>query len=359
MKQTNPLANAGSHVDESGVNVWGLVLAAGEGSRLRALTTRPCGTSVPKQFCSLDGGQTLLEDAIVRASGLVASERICSIVAQQHREWWSQVLRRMPEDNIIVQPRNRGTGIGVLYSLLHIVARDPHARVILLPADHYVRDEATLQESLKIALAHLEAEPGSPVLLGLEPEEIDIELGYILPGKPNAPNGMGGSTVRRFVEKPELGLASQIVDEGGLWNAFIIVASAQQLVNMFTQRFAPLVMEMQVILSRCSQSGLPASSGWATIVDMYERLPNVDFSRHLLEGQEELLRVVRVPACGWSDLGTPRRVAETLRRLAHEDSVRAHRPRVLPTAHISLAAMQAQFERSSNAKSSISGHPVT
>src|SRR5262245_9870592 len=42
-------------------HVWSLVLAGGEGSRLRALTTRPCGTSVPKQYCSLHGGHSLLE----------------------------------------------------------------------------------------------------------------------------------------------------------------------------------------------------------------------------------------------------------------------------------------------------------
>jgi len=334
MTTTTPIAD----------HVWSLVLAAGEGSRLRALTTRPCGTSVPKQFCSLNGGDTLLEDAITRASGLVAAERICTIVAQQHREWWSQVLRHMPEQNIIVQPRNRGTAIGILYSLLHILARDPKAQVILLPSDHYVRDEATLQQALRIALERLERDSASPVLLGLEPEETDPELGYILPGMGDP---AGGSTVRRFVEKPEQGLAEQIIDAGGLWNAFIIAASAQQLVSMFTQRFAPVVMEMQVILGRCSQAGLPASSGWATIVDMYERLPNVDFSRDLLEGQEESLRVVHVPACGWSDLGTPRRVAETVRRMTGETAAhRRPRTQVNSTTHINLAAMHAHFENS-------------
>jgi mannose-1-phosphate guanylyltransferase len=327
-------------------NVWALVLAAGEGSRLRALTTRPCGTSVPKQFCSLNGGETLLEDAIARASGLVAPERICTIVAQQHREWWSQVLRHMPEKNIIVQPRNRGTAIGILYSLLHILARDPKAKVVLLPADHYVREESKLRRSLQLALERLDRAPSSPVLLGLEPEETDPELGYILPG---APDELGGLTVRRFVEKPELGLAAQIIDAGGLWNAFIIAASAQQLVNMFTHRFAPVVMEMQVILSRYTQAGLPATSGWATIVDMYERLPTVDFSRDLLEGQEASLRVVHVPACGWSDLGTPHRVAETVRRLSALEAGAVHRPRhrngpSVDAAPINLAAMHARFE---------------
>ena len=132
-----------------GEHVWCVVLAGGEGTRLRALTTRSCGTPVPKQFCSLQGGRTLLEDAVARAAQVVDSDHICAIVAQQHREWWTHALRDMPRENVIVQPRNKGTAIGVLYSLLHILARDPDARVLLLPADHYVRDEAVLRHSLR------------------------------------------------------------------------------------------------------------------------------------------------------------------------------------------------------------------
>jgi mannose-1-phosphate guanylyltransferase len=333
-------------------HVWGLVLAAGEGSRLRALTTRPCGTAVPKQFCSLAGGRTLLEDALSRAAGLVAEPRICAIVAQQHREWWTQVLRRTPEQNIIVQPRNCGTGIGVLYSLLHILSRDPQARVVLLPADHYVRDESILRRSLKTALHCVEQDDRAPVLLGLEPEETDVELGYILPGRAEA---TGAHAVRRFVEKPDADLASRIISEGGLWNAFIIASSAQKLLDLFTRRFASVVMEMRVILSRCQQAGLPDSAGWSTIVDLYGRLPEIDFSRHVLEGHETALRVVPVPLCGWSDLGTPRRVGEALRRLSTERPnnepmsgervVPHHRSELDPSLHINLAARHAHLER--------------
>jgi mannose-1-phosphate guanylyltransferase len=296
---------------------------------------------VPKQFCSLDGGPTLLEDALARAEGLIAAERVCTIVAQQHREWWSQILRRAPEKNIVVQPRNRGTGIGVLYSLLHILARDPQARVLLLPADHYVRDESILRQSLREAL-HCVEQDGAPVLLGLEPEDVDVELGYILPGKGDK---SGARTVRQFVEKPEEELASRIINEGGLWNAFIIAASAQRLLDLFTRRFAAVVMEMRVILSRCQQAGLPESAGWSTIVDMYGRLPEIDFSRDLLEGREATLRVVRVPRCGWSDLGTPRRLGETLSRLGKPRVVPHHRTNLDESQPINLAVRHAHFEQ--------------
>jgi mannose-1-phosphate guanylyltransferase len=318
-------------------HVWALVLAAGDGSRLRALTTKPCGTAVPKQFCSLHGHRSLLEDAIVRASHIVPPERICTIVAQQHHQWWSQTsgLSSLPAKNLIVQPRNRGTAIGILYSLLHILAKDPKAKVLLLPADHYVRDEATMHQALTAAVERLEHEPKKPVLLGMEPDEIDPELGYILPEQRDA---LGGSAVARFVEKPTYSSAAEIVRAGGLWNAFIIAASAQALLDLFLPRYSLMVMEMQVIVKRHLSSAFPAG-GWPAIVEMYERLPNLDFSRDILEGNEANLRVIKVAPCGWSDLGTPTRVGETLRRSAPEPRLSAS------SAHLSLAAQHAHLER--------------
>jgi mannose-1-phosphate guanylyltransferase len=327
----------------SGKHVWSVVLAGGEGTRLRALTTAPCGTPVPKQFCSLQGGRTLIEDAVARAAGLVPDERICAIVAQQHRQWWMQSLQRMRQENIIVQPRNKGTAIGVLFSVLNVMARDPLARVLLLPADHYVRDEPVLRQALQLALARLDADDSKPVLLGLTPDEADPELGYIVPGKRDP---LGGKLVGRFVEKPSPQAAKDIIASGGLWNTFIIAASAQALLNMYTQRFAPIVMEMQIIMSRTRNAGLPAAAGWATLAEMYDRLPEVDFSRHLLEGREADLRVMRVPPCGWSDLGTPKRVGETVRKL--QITVRphhTHEPSEMSGMLINLAARHAHMER--------------
>jgi mannose-1-phosphate guanylyltransferase len=321
-------------------HVWALVLAAGEGSRLRALTTQPCGTAVPKQFCSLHGGRSLLEDALLRAGNLVDPARICTIVAQQHRQWWSESpgLRALPAANLIVQPRNRGTGIGILYSLLHILAQDRHATVLLLPADHYVRDEQILDGAIREAADRVVRSGDHPVLLGVEPDDPDPELGYVLPGRRDP---HGGYAVARFIEKPDRELASEIIAAGALWNTFIIAARAQLLVDMFLPRYAPVVMEMQIIVSRALRNESPAV-GWPAIVDMYQRLPQLDFSRDLLESQETSLCVVRVPACGWSDLGTPRRVADTLRRLQPRE-----RDTVVPagTAFLDLAARHAHHER--------------
>jgi mannose-1-phosphate guanylyltransferase len=322
-------------------HIWSLVLAGGDGNRLRALTTKPCGTSVPKQYCSLHGGHSLLEDAIARARRLMAPERVCTIVAQQHREWWTDcqwLLEALDCGNLIVQPRNLGTGIGILYSLLHILAKDPQARLVLLPADHYVRDEDVLNRALSQALERVERNADRPVLLGLQPVEPDTDLGYILPG---GVDPYGGYSVARFIEKPGYSVAREIIEAGGLCNTFIMVAAARTLLDLYMPRYAPLVMEMQVSLAKGRTAGSPTGS-WPALLSLYDRLPELDFSRDLLEARAADLCVQRVPPCGWSDLGTPRRVGEIVKLLPGEGSADRAGPLSLAAQHAHLMSTNAQ-----------------
>jgi mannose-1-phosphate guanylyltransferase len=315
------------------MSTWALVLAAGEGSRLRALTTTN-GVAVPKQFCSLQGGPSLLQEALHRAEAVAPRSRICTIVAEQHRRWWQGPLWSLPSQNIIVQPENRGTAAGLLLPLLHIEARDLDARVVVLPSDHYVRDEATLARALRNATTKIRTDRDELYLLGIGPDEADPELGYILPSTNDGTNGL---RVAQFIEKPPTTLARSLIERGGLWNAFILVASVRAFVRLFEQRYPDIVAEMRAVVRHDrTDPQIPLAA-----TDLYGRLPELDFSRHVLEGAEASLRVLPVPACGWSDLGTPKRVAEALRRLDNDE--RSY-PSLNPTAYLSLAAQHARLQ---------------
>jgi len=312
---------------------WALVLAAGEGSRLRSLTTTPAGVAVPKQFCSLQGGPTLLDEALQRARAVAPPAQVCAVVAEQHRTWWQPALSALAPGNVISQPCNRGTAHGILLPLLQIMARDPDALVLLLPADHHVQDEATLMHSLRRATTLAMAYPNSVLLLGVEPEHPDTELGYILPADAGS---AGLSRVRRFMEKPRLEVASALLDQGALWNVFIVVATARALLALYERDLGTTVSAMRAIVARGRHGG-----GGDELAGLYQALPSVDFSAAVLEGQEGRLRVLPVPRCGWSDLGTPQRVAETLLRLHNAgDPMRTATddcPRINLAAQYSLA----------------------
>jgi mannose-1-phosphate guanylyltransferase len=302
-------------------HTWSIVLAAGDGTRLSSLTTDRAGVAVPKQYCSLLGGPTLLEDALHRAAEVVPAERVITIVARHHQRWW-QGLRASLGDRLVVQPANRGTGHGILLALLSVLERDPDARILFLPSDHYVRDERTLAGAMAEALA---SAPGDKlVLLGIAPEEADPELGYIVQGPREE---RGTYLVRRFIEKPEAWLARRLVDIGCMWNSFIFAADGAALVRLFEAQQPQLVERMRTALR----------AGAGALAALYDGLPELDFSRQLLQRSEESLRLWPVARCGWDDLGTPRRLGKVLRRLP-APRARAGAPRRLATdAEVSLA----------------------
>jgi mannose-1-phosphate guanylyltransferase len=304
------------------LDTWALVLAAGEGSRLHSLTRDERGVAVPKQFCSLQGGPCLLQEALQRAASVAALPQICSVVAEQHRQWWAPLLSYLPEQNVISQPQNRGTAFGILLPLLRILERDADATVVLLPADHYLSDEKIMAASLRRAAALAHSDRGSIYLLGVEPDEPDSELGYILPASRGRD---GAAAVLRFVEKPNAARARKLLEEGALWNVFIMAASVRTLLNLFDSRFEQIIAAMR---------GLERG---ANLDAIYENLRTVDFSKDVLQGRESMLKVLTVPHCGWTDLGTPERVGRILEGLQDPAT-----PPYFP-AHVSLAD---QFMRS-------------
>jgi mannose-1-phosphate guanylyltransferase len=288
-------------------HTWALVLAAGEGSRLQSLTMTASGIAIPKQFCAFGRSPSLLHDALRRAGAVATPDQICAIVAEQHRRWWQALPLPVPPQNLIRQPHNRGTANGILLPLLRIMQRDPHANILVLPSDHYVRNEDVLAFSLRQAMFAVERDDSHLILLGITPEEPDPELGYIVA---EGTDETGIRAVRAFVEKPSASAARELIGAGGVWNSFIFAANAQSLLRMFEAQCPELVRDMRGFLAMERAARTDASK----LAELYQQLPQVDFSRDILQRSPEALKVLTVPSCGWSDLGTPRRVAETVHR---------------------------------------------
>ncbi|MEX2205624.1 MAG: sugar phosphate nucleotidyltransferase [Myxococcota bacterium] len=281
---------------------WAIVLAGGEGSRLRHLTTTPAGVSVPKQFCSLSGGPSLLRQTIERAAALVPRDRIVVVVSEAHRAFWRDELDDLPRKNVIVQPEGRGTGPGILLPALRIRRDDPEARVLVLPSDHHVEDEATLRESLRAALRGLRADPARIVLLGITPDAADSQYGWIVPGA-----GQPGDTrgIECFVEKPPEERASQLFARGALWSSFIFACRVSSLLEAFEFSQPHLLRALEDASRRSAVRDAALATAYAT-------LEPTDFSRAVLERVPQRLGVIAVPPCGWSDLGTPDRISHVL-----------------------------------------------
>jgi len=286
---------------------WALVLAAGEGTRVRDFTRDRRGNRAPKQFTSTDGKMTLLGATLRRAGRIAPPEQIVTIVAARHEQWWRTELNGVHSDNIIVQPENRGTAAGILLPLVWIDRHDQNATVVILPSDHFVESEETLNGVLEQAVSTVTRSQAPIVLLGVKPEGPEEEYGWIVPcpGPENCPH-----RVASFREKPDACTAASLLSQGALLNTFIIVADSRCLLALFKERIPQLWGPFErTIASRTMGSWQQKDLG-----ELYHSIPSLDFSKDVLEGATEKLWVYPVPSCGWTDIGTPQRLSDHLVR---------------------------------------------
>jgi mannose-1-phosphate guanylyltransferase len=248
----------------------------------------------------------MLRWTVRRAAALVPKERVVCIVAQGHQSWWQSQLSDLPAGNIVVQPRNKGTAVGILLPLLTVLQRDPSAAVLVLPSDHSVENEELLLEVLRNASRLAQADSQRVVLVGVDATQDATDYGWIVPGIAAAYPMVRG--VSKFCEKPDLFTTQRLRRRGALVNSLIMAASGRALLNLFSEAVPGLVE--QVAFHKQGRAGSPAE-----IQRIYDGLSFHDFSREVLERSTEHLLVYPAPtACGWSDLGTPRRMSRFLDR---------------------------------------------
>lgn len=271
---------------------WALILAAGDGPRVRSLREPATGARIPRQFCAFGGEVSLLQRTLRRAGTMVDSGRIAAVVNRAHRRWWTPELAGLSRDRIVVEPRGRGTAMGTLLPLLHIARRDPTTHVVILPTNHGVVDEARLRVAISRAFGV--ADDDAVILLGMTPERAEPSVGYIVPSGPSREL----TPIARFVDKPPPTAARTLVEAGALWNSSIFVGRVHAFLELFEATLPELLSGLRRLVDNPHPDGVD-------LEDFYEYVPSRDLSRDVLEPGIARLRVLRVPRCGWVDLGAP------------------------------------------------------
>jgi mannose-1-phosphate guanylyltransferase len=292
----------------------GIVLAAGEGTRLRPFVRQLRGDDLPKQYVRFIGTRSLLEHTLSRAELLIPPERLFTVIGQAHLDF-PEVERQLSgcsKATVVVQPENKETGPGILLPLMHLYRRYPDSNAVVLPSDHFIMEESLFMAHVELAFRVVEQHPSCLVLLGVEPDQSEPDYGYIMPGKKLehlAP--VAACEVLSFVEKPDSPVALELISRGGLWNTFVMVFNVRGLLELVRRTIPSLFRSFELV---CEAIGTPEES--AVTQAVYRRMEAVNFSRALLEvfSLKYPARLLVLPVRGvlWSDWGSQQRIVSIL-----------------------------------------------
>jgi mannose-1-phosphate guanylyltransferase len=283
-----------------------VILAGGEGVRLSSFIRGIFGYHIPKQFCPLFEGKTLLEQTMDRVSLLVPRSQTITVLTRSHEWFYSPLVDGIASGNRLIQPENRGTAPAILCVLLRLIEAGHTGAVAIFPSDHYVSGDSIFMRHVSTALRAVDHSPELTVLLGIRPDGPEAEYGWIEPGAPVAAGNPALEQIRqirRFWEKPSAVMVRDLYDCGCLWNSFVLVANAETLRSSISEALPELCRHFTRI-----QSFLGTAGEEKALQAIYQNLPWLDFSRCVLEQFPGELAVLPVSGVSWSDLGNPERM---------------------------------------------------
>jgi len=286
--------------------LWSVVLAGGEGKRLRPLIERIHPDGRPKQFAVLLGSRSLLRQTLDRVELAIPRERTVVVATRSHEPFLATEFASAPAPEVLVQPRDRGTAAGILLPVQWIAGQDPGATVAVFPSDHFVADDAAFMRHV-LRLAGLAARDLDRIfLVGARPDSAETGYGWIEPGARLGPPGV--RRVVRFWEKPSAQMARVCLTQGCLWNTFVMVGRAEAFLDAARESMPSLAGALEPIRP------VAEPLARARVLDKaYAYAPTAGFSDSVLAVLPERLAVTALPASSWSDWGTPERVLHTLR----------------------------------------------
>lgn len=298
-------------VNEQQVDRWAVILAGGDGTRLRPLTMSISGDDRPKQFCPVVGGRTLLDQTRRRVALSVSPQQTVVVVTRTHETFYNPLVKDVPRDRLLVQPENKGTAPAILLSLLRIAQLSPKATVAFFPSDHFFADDVQFMSHIDSAFAASQKHPELITLLGIKPDNPEVEYGWIEPHASllgHLPRAI--TRVQRFWEKPSALVARGLLERGCLWNSFVMVGRVDAFLKMTRRAIPELYDSFSTVACLLGTKIEPL-----VLDDLYQETVASNFSQEVLALRPDDLSVMKVSEVGWTDLGEPKRVFSTLHKL--------------------------------------------
>jgi len=274
-----------------------LILAGGSGERFWPLSR----ATKPKHLLQLLSDKTLLEETIDRLAPMVPIDHVFILTNRVQAPIIRDLLPAIPAENIIAEPAKRDTASAVALGVGMISRRDHLATMVMLPADHIIRDGAQFLSDLRLAVAAARS-TDALVTIGVPPTWACPGFGYIEEGDPiplpagfeSEPNGKL-RRVARFREKPNRDLAESFLRKGHFkWNAGMFIWQLPVILGEL-QRNEPQLAEFVTNISA-------ATDPEEILESQFEALPKISIDYAVMERASHVVEVQA--AFDWDDVGS-------------------------------------------------------
>ncbi len=271
-----------------------VIMAGGAGTRLWPMSTE----DKPKQFHNMSGHGTLLEETISRLKP-VNPEEIIIVSARKYEDLsLGEIKKSGLNGTILSEPMPKNTAAAVLYAAMFLKKKYNDPVMIVLPADHFIKDIPGFTAVIKKAVSL--AEKGFLTTIGVKPEYPETGYGYI--------KGVelidGASVVEKFVEKPGLETAKEYIADGNYyWNSGIFAWKTSVIIERFRE-LLPEMYSQFLKLEAFSHDVLASnvSEVWALKEKIFSSIQSVSIDTGILEKSDN--RMVIPAEFGWADLGS-------------------------------------------------------
>lgn len=267
-----------------------VIMAGGKGTRFwpRSRAHRP------KQFLNIVGEESMIRQTYLRIADRVPPERIFIVTSQSLIGPVKDHVPEIPRENLLLEPVGRNTAPCIAWASGVIHDRDPDAVAAILASDHAIQPLSAFQAQM-IAAAHLAAQSGCIVTLGIPPDRPETGFGYLQMGQTLGDvDDLSYSEVLRFIEKPDRLTAERYLAEGGyLWNSGMFVFTTRKMLQEL-ETHQPDILEG--VLEIVESGNKPA-----ILERVFPELPSVSIDFGVMERTSGILGMP--VSFDWSDVG--------------------------------------------------------
>lgn len=276
-------------------DIHAVIIAGGSGSRLWPLSRQ----SLPKQFLALDGGSSLLQTTIDRLAPTINSRQV--LIVTQEALAKGEAYHALLPYQVLFEPVGRNTAPAIALAASYLMRGGADPVMVVLPADHIIKDELRFREHLGVAIQA--AESGKLITFGIQPTRPDTGFGYIKV-RDRADN-TAIREVDRFTEKPDNATARQFLQEGNYyWNSGMFVWRASVILSEIEKHLP----EVGAVVREIAAQSRAGTEFQAAVAQHFAAMPAISIDYGVLEKSD---KVALIPCdIGWNDVGSWQAVHE-------------------------------------------------